>query len=118
MTTSYLGTLLLTRLPFIVIWLVAAVLALVTWRRNPLPSLLTLIGTLLAVPTAAAGIAVGYWLVRAREMGMSQEEYGAIQNVVLVASVLVSCVAYSLLVAAVFVGRSPRVTAPAPYLPP
>ncbi len=117
--TTYLGTMLLTRLPFIVIWLVAGVLALVTSRRNREPSLLTLNGTVLAVPTAAAGIIAGYWLVSASpEMGISQEQYAAIQSIILLASVLVSCVAYSLLVAAVFVGRSPRAATPAPQVMP
>jgi hypothetical protein len=94
--------------PILLIYCVGLGLAVLQWRRSPLPSLLTLIALALLLLISVVQVVVTQSLVQARtDADWSADRMG---HVLMFVGVVASClraIGFGLLIAAVFVKRGP-----------
>jgi hypothetical protein len=97
---SLLMTQVLPQLPLWLVWLVGVILALVFWRKHPMPSLLALIAFVLLLLQALVGtIASAAIMSQTDLMGQQQR---LLPLVLSVARTIISTVAWGLLLGALF----------------
>lgn len=105
--STFLVTQLLYNAPLLAVYAVAAVLALVFMGRSRGASILTLLASAILIVTTLGGAAVQSYLLWAQQEGdWSTSQTGWMMGTVGFAGVLGRVIGYSLLVAAVFVGRA------------
>jgi hypothetical protein len=103
---------LLSLSPYLLIDLVAVILALILWRRHPRVSLLTLLATGLSVAVAVVGNFMLSWLPEylvpdhLENYGESLEKRILLMNWIGMVRSVLGAVAYALLIVAVFIDRS------------
>jgi hypothetical protein len=102
---------LLPQLPFYLAWLAGMVVALVTWQRHPMVSLLTLIALALFALLALGGTLGFVWVVN--QSGGAAERAWLLSAIGLVRAV-VGTAAWVLLLVAVFGWRQPPAPRPSP----
>jgi hypothetical protein len=106
--TQYLLTMLLQRLPILLVLLGGIVFAIVRWRRHPKVSLMTVIGLVLYITKVLLFTLLSYSVPRFRET--MHWSYAAANNIFEVLNIL-SDVSFAiiivLLVTAAFVSRRP-----------
>ena len=100
--TSFLISQLGYRAPYLIVYLVAAVLACVFMSRATLPSVLALIGA-----GILGGTAIGTAVLQAFLIGAQSSEMPKLMPMIGVISSCISAVRLGFLVAAIFVGRDP-----------
>lgn len=94
-------------LPLFLVWLAAGVYALVTWRRHPAVSLLTLAAVAVLIVTGIVGTLAFWYLLRNRaELMLSASTIGLLMSVLSIARSCLNTVAYVLLFVAVFGWRT------------
>lgn len=99
----------LVRLPVLLVWFVAFILSLVFWRRHPKVSLLTVVALAILFVQSLVGTWLSMWLpLVLNERGMSLSQIGLISGARGVLASLISCVAWVLLVIAIFGWREKR----------
>jgi len=97
-------------IPFYIIYLVAAVIAIVRWSRHPSASLLVLLAVIVLTLTALFGDTAFTLAIHACEdSGWSNEQLGSVMAALRLVRNLLTTVGLVLLVSAVFAGR-PRST--------
>jgi predicted permease len=94
--------------PVLAVYLIGVILALVFWRRYPGPCALTLIAMVLAVAAVVILNCLSVYLdqVARADWGWEPVEVARVWSLIAIAGSLVRAVAYGLLLAAVFVGRT------------
>jgi hypothetical protein len=96
-------------IPFYVIYLVAAVIAIVRWSRHPSASLLVLLAVIMLTLTALFGDTAFTLALHAREdAGWTNEQLGSVMAALRLVRNLFTALGLALLVSAVFTGRSAR----------
>src|SRR5262245_19300702 len=108
----------LPSLPLFLVWLGAGGYALVTWRRHPMVSLLTLSAVVLQAATTLLGTLAFWYLAHPRnqaEWQLSNAQFGLRLAVLGLVRTCLSTLAYVLLFVALFGWRtSPTVRFPTP----
>lgn len=97
----------LGNLPFLALWIIAGVLALVRWDKHPTASVLVLVAAGISVMTRIASVALPIVLTE-RGLSMSSMSW------VFTAIGLVGTVGLACLIGAAFVDRDSRTGPPAP----
>ena len=116
MNQSFFYSWFLPMLPIALLWLVGAIVALVTWRRHPQVSLLALLGCLVLLFTSVAFPIAQFWLINQQlSRGSSSAQMGGWLSLLGLARTSSAMLGYVLLLCAVFVGRGWRGQ---PYAPP
>jgi len=96
-------------IPFYVLYLVAAVIAIVRWSRHPSASLLVLLAVIVLTLTALFGDTAFTLALHTREdSGWSNEKLGSVMAALRLVRNVLTTVGLALLVSAVFTGRSVR----------
>lgn len=103
LVTQFL-TQLLPQLPLYLVWIVGAILAIITWGRNPLASLLTVLAVLIFFLGSCGGTLASTFVL-GRMYDLHAEARASIFSFIALLRALIAAVAYGLLFAAVFVGR-------------
>jgi hypothetical protein len=99
-------------IPIYLVWLAGIVLSLLTWRRNPRPSLYAILGIVCLFVSDMISLYMTTALIRP---GLDRTSYGHIATLMTIESVVMAimrAISWGLLVAAIFVGRN-RQPAPA-----
>jgi hypothetical protein len=92
-------------LPIWLVWVVGIVLAVVFWRKHPMPSLLALLALLLMLLQSVFGTLASIWVLFQEQNTEAQRRM--MQSALWGLRTLASAVSYGLLFAAVFGWRKP-----------
>ncbi len=93
-------------IPYLIVYLVAAVIAIVRWSQHPSASLLVLLAVIVLTFTAIVGDAAFTLAIHAREdAGWDAGQLGFVLSALRLVRVLLSTVGLTLLISAVFTGR-------------
>lgn len=87
-------------LPLLLVWLAGGVLALITWRRHPMVSLLVLAAVSLLVALSVAGTLATWWVIRSSEVDFPRRGWAL--TVLGFVRALGTSIAYILLLVAAF----------------
>jgi hypothetical protein len=102
-----LWTQLLPQLPLYLVWLIGLFLALVRWRRHPMPSLLATIAFVLFLVGAMVGTLLFAWVLsQQHDAAWRAEVVGWMISLIALGRTAVSTVAWVLLLIALFGWRS------------
>ncbi len=105
-----LGMQLITRLPHLLVWGGAMVLAVLRMQRHPKASKLLLAGASISVVVTLVGTALGLLPGYLIGQGRSPSEISLLMGIIGGGSTLVSAVGLGLVVASVFLDREPSST--------
>ena len=108
---SFVISMVLRRLPMLILVLVGVIVAILRWKRHPKVSLLTIIGLLLYLVERSIFIPLSYWLPRylyARQFATSS--FQIVTTLVYLVDDIFYAVVIILLVAAAFSQRTPQLT--------
>jgi hypothetical protein len=105
----------LPSIPLLLVWLGAGVYALVSWRRHPMVSLLTLTAVLMLATITLLGTLSTWYLLRNR-VDLSASEVGLRLAIFGIARTCLAALAYVLLFVALFGWRKSSMR-PMPYPP-
>jgi len=105
--------------PMLLAYVVGTILALVFWRRCPLPAKLTLLGLMLLLITSLVQSFLVSYFVQARvNFDWSHQTVGLLMSVTGLVGSLIRAAAFSLILIAVFIGRkTAQVSSPIEALP-
>jgi hypothetical protein len=95
----------LPQLPVYLVWLIGLFLALVRWRRHPVPSLLALIAFILFLVSSMAGTLLTVWVMS--QMGNRDIDRAWMSSLIALGRIAVGTVAWILLLLALFGWRTP-----------
>jgi hypothetical protein len=100
-------SMLLTRLPTLLVYLAAAVLCVIYWARAPRGAMFALIGLVLQMLASLVGVAMSVWMMQSRTgpTPMPAVTVGQIAMIFQVATMILHMAGVALLVIAVFAGR-------------
>jgi hypothetical protein len=102
-TTMNMFATLLPQIPVFLVWLVAMILALVFWKRQPTVSLLVVIALFIFLVLSVADTFFTSWVtIQATRTGMRPQQIATYYAVKSVVHGLCSAVGWALMVAAVF----------------
>jgi len=104
--------------PLLMVFLVGIVLALARWQRHPAASGFALSGFIVLLSNAVLMLVIQVFVVdNMSRRGGTNAQLGTILSVVNMARILINVIGYSLLIVAVFIGRSARPRRTEPELP-
>ena len=95
-----------TQLPILIAFIVGIIISIVTWKRNPKPSMLALIGFIILVGLTIIGSVsnfLSYFL--SNSSGIRVSQIGWITTTVFTILTIIRSGAYALLIAAIFSKR-------------
>ena len=102
-TTISMFATLLPHIPVFLVWLVAMILALVFWKRQPTVSLLVVIALFIFLVLSVADTFFTSWVtIQATRSGMRPQQLATYYGVKSIVNGLCSAVGWALMVAAVF----------------
>jgi hypothetical protein len=105
-------TQLLGQVPTLLVYIVGIVLALVFWRRAPIPCGLTLLALGILLFTTLGQTFLTFYMIHSMRGAGNPESFGWMMFVIGIASAILRAGAVALLLAAVFVGRNVAVRPP------
>src|SRR5262249_5252904 len=118
-TFLFFLTQLVGQAPMLLAYVVGGILALVFWRRCPLPAKLTLLGLMLLLITALVqSFLISYFIQAQVNLDWSHQTVGLLMSVTGLVGSLIRAAAFSLILIAVFIGRkTAQVSGPLESLP-
>ena len=93
--------------PFLIVYCVGIVLALLFWNRHPAVSILCIVAFLILLGSQVLGIGTQFWMTGATSRGMSSPEIGQLLSIMGIVRAVLATVAWTLLLTALFGWRSP-----------
>jgi hypothetical protein len=94
--------------PVLLVWLAGMVIAVVTWRRHPRVSLLTVVALVILLVETLIDTFLSMWLAFIlSESQMGAAQIGWVTAVVRVVAAVVAAIAWGITLAAIFGGRKP-----------
>jgi xanthosine utilization system XapX-like protein len=93
--------------PFLIVYCVGIVFALLFWNRHPAVSILSIVAFLILIGSQVLGIGTQFWMTGASTRGMSSQEIGQFLSIIGIVRAVLGTVAWILLITALFGWRSP-----------
>ena len=93
--------------PFLIVYCVGIVLALLFWNRHPAVSILCIVAFLILLGSQVLGIGTQIWMSAGASREMRSEEIGRFLSIMGIVRALLGTVAWILLLTALFGWRSP-----------
>ncbi len=97
----------ITNVPFLIVYCVGIVLALLFWKRHPAVSILCIVAFLILLGALITGIGTQIWMTTVASREMRSEEIGRFLSLMGIVRAGLSTVAWALLLTALFGWRSP-----------
>ncbi len=109
-----------SQLPVVIVWVVGIIVALVTWRKHPRASMLTLIAMLIFILAWIIDLVVNVFLPMGlhASFGMPFQNIGTVVTIAEALISLFEVIGWGLLLVAVFWRRLEPPVAPVPATPP
>ena len=101
-------TTLVWAVPYLMIYVIGIVLALVFWSRHPTASLQCVIAFLMLLGSTFVASGMQFWLIQAHERGTSGQQIGTIMGIASLFHVIIHLIAWTLLLVAMFRRRPVR----------
>ena len=97
----------ITNVPFLIVYCVGIVLALLFWKRHPTVSILCIVAFLILLGSQVLAIGTQFWMTGAASREMRSEEIGRFLSLMGIVRAGLGTVAWTLLLTALFGWRSP-----------
>lgn len=95
-------------IPIYLVWLAGIIMAIVTWKRNPRPSLFAILAIAFNFVLSLIGIFVSTLPIRMTQQGYTMERISMLLLVVNCVVAILQAGSWGLLLAAIFSGRRAR----------